>query len=158
MSSHSAYRRVDGLYGTSDKRLLTATVWADAATYTAGQVLIINTSGNPGPTGYNYTWKKSDANDTGLAGVVAAESVVLPSGGGTIKVYHGGTISGASHGLTSAAAIAVGERVSSSSTSGTIKKVTTTDAEGNQSYGTCVTAFSGATSDGAVEWEPCPYI
>lgn len=155
MASHQDYNLIDGLYGVAPTRVIRRTVWADAATYTAGQVLIVNRSGTPG-TGHIRTFKKSDVDDTGLMGVICAESKTLPTGGGTIEVIAGGTIAGATYGLTSAAAIAAGARVSSSSTSGTIKAVTTTPAVGNQSYGTCIVAFGAADTSGTVEWDPVP--
>lgn len=157
MASQPGYNLVDGLYGTAPTRLLKRIVWADAATYTAGQCLIVNTSGTPG-TGHVRTFKKSDANDTGLMGVVCAESKTLPTGGGTIEVIVGGKIDGATWGLTAKGAISVGDRVSSSSTSGAIKSVTTTPAAGNQSYGTCIDAFTDGLTDGVVEWDPVPNL
>lgn len=157
MAAHEGYNLIDGLYGTAPKRIIKRTVWADAATYTAGQVLVVNAGGTPG-TGHIRTFKKCDADDVGPYGVVCAEGKTLPTGGGTIEVLAGGTIDGATYGLASAAAIAAGERVTSSVTSGKIKKVTTTPDEPNQSYGTCVVAFGGADTTGTVEWEPCPIL
>lgn len=155
--AHSGYNLTDGLYGTAPTALLKRRVWADAGAVVKGNLLVVNLSGTPG-TGHIRSYKVGAANDTDTYGVVAAETKTLPTGGGLIEVLAGGTIDGATWGLTAKGAISLGDRVASSSTAGSIKSATATLAAGNQQFGTCTNAFSDGQTDGAVEWDPCPIL
>lgn len=157
MSSQPAYRLVDGLGGVADNQLLFATVWADAASYTKGQLLVVNLSGTPG-TGYSRCYKKGAADDTDTNGVVIAETITTPTGGGPVQVICGGRIVGSTWGLTAKGDIAIGTRVASSSTAGAIKEATATLAAGTQWFGTCIDAFTNGNADGIVEWNPVPIL
>lgn len=147
------YNLVDGHLGASAKQLQVGTVWCTSTgTITQGQVLILHVGGTV-PTGYDKVWKLSDANETGDRGVMVAQTTVVPSGGGLVPVIRGGHVVASAWGLTSSAAITAGARVASSATSGTIKEGSDTYDSANCTFGLCVVAFSGATSDGEVLWD-----
>lgn len=127
-------------------------VYAEAGSYTKGQLLRVK-AGATVPSAATYGYCVCATVDTGLAGPIVAETVTVPTGGGKIKVWVGGVLTGATHGVTAdGGGILAGALVSSSATSGAIGTATGTygAAVGQSVIGICLVAFTASTADGTL--------